>query len=266
MIYLFNQLFMSAIWIMRHGESTYQPLDEDLRWAYHKENNKEWTIATLGDFQNLVDWIDDLEPWEKELIDQNIEALLRQYKLDNKKIVIRSSPFARTLQTSAYIIDALVKRGIEVNKISIVDHIWEVKNFERPILKACVDGGSVVIDWKERFLIKEKTNPDNLTISEYFFEWWYRAISKKYLDRMWITGEIYKIETYNEVTKRATRDLSRAMKSIPDNTFLMIVSHQAWTDHLILNQEKYENWWQKPAEILLYKDDWTYERIDTRVS
>jgi broad specificity phosphatase PhoE len=257
---------MKSIWIVRHGESTYQKLDEDLKWAYHKESNKEWTSATLDDFKNLVTWIDDLKLWEKQIIDQNIDALLKQYKLDSKKIVIWSSPFARTLQTSSYITDALSKRGVEVDKISVVDQIWEVKNFHRPILNACVHGGSVVIRWKERYLNKGITNPDNQSISDYFFDWWYRNISNEYLDRMWITDEIYKIETYDEVTQRAAKDLRRVMKNISDDTFLMIVWHQARTDHLIVEQEWYKDWWQKPAEILLYNDDGTYERIDTRTS
>lgn len=92
----------------------------------------------IADFKQLSDQFPDLREDNIQDLEQNIETYLEENegKLTDKKIKIWISPFGRTMETGKILLEALEKRGLSVDSISLVEQLEEVKNFHRPMLNA----------------------------------------------------------------------------------------------------------------------------------
>ena len=187
-----------------------------------------------------------------------------QLWLENKKIVIWVSPFARTLETASYLVKWLQKHNLQIKNLSIVDSIKEVEWFSWVVFDALVSWWTMKIWDNVIQLDKSKTNPENLTHTDYFFAWYYKKIDEEYLLNIGLENSISSMETYEDVTLRSKKVLQRVMNAIDNDTVLCIVTHQAFSDWI--TKEKVGHYdWQKPWEIFYLTDtaikDGTIERI-----
>ena len=228
------------IWLLRHGVASYKTLKVDCPTKTYRENN-------VSDFVKFADTVKDLK--EENIVDlqNSISDFAEQNEeeLRSKEIVVWVSPFWRTLQTASELVNYLVDNNYNLKKVSIIDQLREVDGFERPIFSACVNWWEVEIDGEKITLDKSQTNPDNLNYTDYFFQ-------GKYRELWWLHKRLWEIETYNEITDRSKNVLHRTLKSVDKDTFLFMVTHQAWTDHAVVEKNGYKNGGLNPGEFLIY--------------
>ncbi len=228
------------IWLLRHGDASYKTLKVICPVQTYRENN-------VSGFIQFADTVKDLK--KENIVDlQNSIRNFFQYneeELRSKEIVVWVSPFWRTLQTASELVNYLVDNNYNLKKVSIIDQLREVDGFERPIFFACVNWWEVEIDGEKITLDKSQTNPDNLNHTDYFFQ-------GKYRDLGFLHEKLWKIETYNEITNRSKNVLDRTLQAVDKDTFLFMVTHQAWTDHAVVEKNGYKNGWLQPWEFLIY--------------
>ena len=237
--------------ILRHGAARYRniKLSESEQTKFFAKN---WGIEA---FITLAKGSPDLKSENIEDLRNNIQEYLAKNEdlLKDKEIKIWTSPFGRTMETSAYLIEWIQNNELlkdNIKSISLVDQLQEVKNFERSILSVFVNGWDLEIDGKVVSIDKGITNPDNLSTIDYFFQWVYAKVDDKYLTKLWILDRINSIETYEEITSRSQKDLWRILGAVGEDQFVFVVSHQAMTDWLFVKKEWYENGWQEAGKFL----------------
>lgn len=240
---------MSQIAILRHWVAEYKKLKVD--------NAKKYSSTTLDEFKNFANDVKDLNEDKLLDLDKNISEYINTHFdiLKNKEIKIWVSPFGRTIQTAKHLLDWLQLAWLPVKSVSLVENLEEVKNFYWPILRCFALGGDLELDGKTITIDQTITNPQNLSVTDYFFQWWYRKVDPKYLENIWLKEKIMNIETYDEITTRSKSDLTRIMNAVSDNTFLFLVSHQAFTDWISVKKDNYQNKWQQPGEFITVDRD-----------
>lgn len=220
-------------------------------WTAQYQQLKQSTSRTS--FRNDVDWFLQYASTIKDLVPEGIASLQdsiqqfcieHQSLLQDKKIVVWISPYARTIDTASYLIQHLQSINYTIDKISLIDQLGEVDGFEWGLFDACVKWWTVQIDGQMVTLDPVVTNPDNLSHMDYFAGWHYRTL--------WIYDRIKSIETYDEITARSKNVLARTLQAMDNDTFVIMVTHQWRTDHIIVEKNNYQNWWLKPWEFLLY--------------
>ncbi|MDR2541575.1 MAG: hypothetical protein LBD11_07670 [Candidatus Peribacteria bacterium] len=119
--------------ILRHAPAKY--INQKITPPQTKFSNKKHQIA---DFKQLSEKFLDLREDKIQELKQNIETYLEENRetLKDKKIRIWISPFGRTMETGKILLEALEKRGIFIDSISLVEQLEEVRNFHRPMLNA----------------------------------------------------------------------------------------------------------------------------------
>lgn len=227
--------------IVRHWVAKYQKLKTTPPKTTFFPNEVDDFMKFADENKDLVE---DSLPELKKSVSEFFES--NAAKIGNKKIVIRVSPFWRTIETATEIIKYITENNYNLRKISIVEEIQEVKWFERRIFDTLVRWWELEVDWKKVQVNKSETNPDNLNHSDYFTYWKHREIN-----HLW--DKIKNTETYEEISTRSKKVLSRAEKAVSDDTVVIMVTHQWFSDHLIHKKDWYVNWWMKPGEFLIYK-------------
>lgn len=76
----------------------------------------------------------------------------------------------------------------------------------------------------------------------------------EYLETLGLKERITGVETYQEITERSKRDLTRIFNSVDKKTFLFIVSHQAFTDRIYVKKDNYSTKGQQPGEFCQVDD------------
>ncbi len=225
--------------IQRHGFAKYQTLKVNC-------NKKTYYNKEIDSFLAFTEQVKDLQEDKIDDLQKKIKEFFVNYweKIKDKKIVIWVSPYGRTLQTASELVSYMQQEHYNIKKISIVDKLQEVEWFEWQLLNSCVNWWEVEIDGEKIILDKSITNPDNLSITDYFFQGKYRTLN--------IHHRIQNIETYEEITKRSKETLSRVLSTVDDNTFVIMVTHQWRTDHIMIDKNKYKNGWLNPWEFLIY--------------
>ncbi len=263
-------IMTSRAWFLRHGDALYEEgkVNCNKTKYYNWWTDKTWKLkpSELEDFFVFASQHKDLDAEKTQKIWETIQALIETWSLEEKEIIFMISPFARVLHTTMLAIQSLVNQGYDINKIMIVDQLRECENFEWQYLKACVFGWECEIDGRVVTIDKNITNPENKSTSDYFYDEWLHTIPKEYLKSIWAYDRISSIEKYEEVETRSQRDIFRILNKVDKDQFLFIVGHQVFTDRMVKAQEDYGVGWQKPAEILLLDDSWTYERISWETS
>ncbi len=257
----------SRVWFLRHWDALYSEGEVDLpeKKFYNSWLERSWEISTktmdFNDFFEFAELHKDLDAIKRQKVADSIDALIETWTLEDKEIVFMISPFARVLETTMIAIKRLQEKWYEPSRLMIVNQLRECENFERQYLKACVFGWECEINWDTIVLDKSITNPEDKSVTDYFFDEWFHAIPKEYLESIWAYERISSIEKYQDVESRSQKDISRILKHVDSDQFLCMVWHQVFTDRMVLAQEEYKNGGQKPSEILLLDDIWTYERI-----
>ncbi len=237
---------MSKVAILRHGEANYDVLKIN--------NSKSYRGKNLHKFKEFSSEIKDLKESKITDLKNNIKTFI----IDNKQKLV-----GRTIQTANILFSLIEKSWLDVSSVSLVENLQEVKNFSWNVLYWFVNWWDIELNWKKIYLDKNITNPKNLNITDYFFEWWYKNVDDKYLKEIWIWENISQIETYDDITSRSKRDLNRIFNAIDKNTFLFVVSHQAFTDWIYRKKDNYKTKWQQPWEILqLDKDEFCSILVD----
>jgi broad specificity phosphatase PhoE len=79
-------------------------------------------------------------------------------------------------------------------------------------------------------------------------------VDSEYLEKLGLKERITEVETYQEITERSQRDLTRILNAVDNETFLFIVSHQAFTDRIYVKKDNYATKGQQPGEFCKVDD------------
>ena len=235
---------MAHIVFFRHWPAKYEVLKQNV-------DKKSFNVA---EFIKIFSNVFDLKSTEE--VRDFVRQLCKNLNfLKYKKIHIWVSPFGRTIETARIIIEELKKHWIEPQKLHLFEAVEEVRWFSREIHQALCNGWWVKLKgWKQVFIQKEKTNPNNLPFSEYFFNDEICKIDKHYLRQIWLLDYVENVEKYSQIVKRSFKVLDRLLKNVWDDKLVIIVTHQAFTDEIIRRKRNYsKDWWLQPGEFLIVK-------------
>ncbi len=213
-----------------------------------------------------IEEADDLTEKGKWQARQQAEKLATEIEPD-EEITIWSSPVGRTLETAKIVAEVLVEAGFQVrfkkeqsgedeeetatvaneNKslIDINNAIRPFKTFEEvrglniELFSTLVNGGTYEFESGEITFDKSKTNPNNLSFQDYYYDGgWKEYLEKgKNIPESLVTA-LNKLEEESDVHHRVDRKVERASKIKSDKKQrLIIVTHHVvmkdYTDDVV---------------------------------
>ena len=197
---------------------------------------------------------DDLTDEGRNLVRKQAERLANEIGQD-EEITIWSSPMGRTLETATIVADVLRDKGFEIrlkkstdsaevppsaeNTIRVFEALEEVGGLDIELFSALVEGKSYMLeDGTEIALNKNKTNPDNLSFQDYYYQGGY----KKYLQSgesipAEVQTSLNSLEKEADIHHRFDRNVERATKTQSDKKQrVIIVTHHVTMKDYTENQ------------------------------
>jgi broad specificity phosphatase PhoE len=238
--------------IVRHGPSTYsQP-----EWRDPQTANDITTLRRIvGD--ESFETINKGKQEAVAIIVNTANELAGEIQ-PQEEVVIWSSPTGRTLETAKIILDTLKAKGIKIRngslgrEISVFDALGEIKNFSWDLFRPLIEGGSVEFAGHQFVIDKSQSNPNNISVLEYFKNDEMRKISKEVLDS-WPQEYVLKVmefETFFEVTKRVADVISRVKKVSGKHYRLIIVTHDVFASNILINMFNSDTQYINPGEFI----------------
>lgn len=185
----------------------------------------------------------DLTDEGRNLVREQAERLADEIGQD-EEITIWSSPMGRALETAIIVADVLRDKGFEIrlkksadstkvppsaeNAIRVFEALEEVRGLDIELFSALVDGKSYKFeDGTGIAFDKNKTNPDNLSFQDYYYQGGY----KKYLQSgesipAEVQTSLNSLEEEADIHYRFDRNVDRVSKTQSDKKQrVIIVTH-----------------------------------------
>lgn len=169
----------------------------------------------------------------RELVRLQAERLVGELGQD-EEITIWSSPMGRTLETATIVTDVLRDKGLNIrlkksvedenvspsaeNIIRVFEALEEVRGLDIALFSALVDGKPYTLEGgTEVAFDKSKTNPDNLSFQDYYYQGGY----KKYLQNgedipAEVQASLNSLEQESDIHHRFDRNIERVLKAQSD--------------------------------------------------
>lgn len=196
----------------------------------------------------------DLTDEGRNLVREQAERLASELGQD-EEVTIWSSPMGRTLETATIVADVLRKKGFEIrlkksaddnevsssaeNTIRVFEALEEVRGLDIELFSAIVDGKPYTLeDGTEVTFDKSKTNPDNLSFQDYYYQGGY----KKYLQSdenipAEVQVSLNMLEQEADIHHRFDRNVERVSKAQSDKKQrVIIVTHHVTMKDYTENQ------------------------------
>jgi len=179
-----------------------------------------------------VEEADDLTEKGIEEVRKNAELIAESIQPD-EEVAIWSSLAGRTIHTAKIIEQVLKEKDVHLREegIRVFKELGEVKRLAWNLYAPLVFGGEIEYAGKKFFIDKNKTNPQNLSVREYFIGDGIKKIpeeAKKELPEEYLKV-IEQAERYAEATKRIIKPLKR-LKNLKDKSYrIIIATHEALT-------------------------------------
>lgn len=196
----------------------------------------------------------DLTDDGRELVRSQAERLAGELGQD-EEITIWSSPMGRTLETATIVVDVLRDKGFNIrlkksvkdgdispsaeNTIRVFEVLEEVRGLDIALFSALVDGGLYTLeDGTKVAFDKIKTNPDNLSFQDYYYQGGY----KKYLQSgedipVEVQASLSSLEEEANIHHRFDRNVERVSKTQSDKKQrVIIVTHNVTMKDYTENQ------------------------------
>ena len=196
----------------------------------------------------------DLTEEGHTLVREQAERLADEIGQD-EEITIWSSPMGRTLETATIVADVLRDKGFEIrlkksadgtevpssaeSTIRVFEALEEVRGLDIELFSALVDGKAYTLeDGTEMVFDKSKTNPDNLSFQDYYYQGGY----KKYLQSgesipAEVQASLVSLEEEADIHHRFDRNVERVSKAQSEKKQrVIIVTHHVTMKDYTENQ------------------------------
>lgn len=184
---------------------------------------------------------DDLKEEGKEEVIEKVNKLSEEMDSD-EEVVIWSSPTGRTLETAKIIYEVLKEKGFDIRirnddegaegGIRVFKSFEEVRGLDFKLLKSLAKGGSFTLKDGSKFVFdKNITNPDDLSVGEYYYSDKYQDVIRDENVPVEIKEKLEELEPYSDLRYRVDKNIDRLKKISDDKKIrVVIVTHHACID------------------------------------